>query len=328
MRSVLKSVLLLLATLGPVSAASADTASMVVTLLGTGTPDPRPDRFGNSTLVQAGGKNLVFDAGRGASIRLEQIGSGLGNITAVFLTHYHSDHTNGLPDLWLTGWLPPHGARKTPLNIYGPTGVNELVEGLQRAYKADIDIRLVDEKLPPAGIGLVPHQFDKPAVVFDEDGVKVEAFKVDHGEFIQPSYGYKVSYGDHSVVISGDTRKSDNVIQAAKGADLLLHEVAIAGEDIRHLPAIKRIMDHHTSPEEAGEVFAASRPKLAVYTHLVLLKDSKGVRPGEAQLIAETRKTYGGPLEVGEDLMRFVIGDRVQVVRFDPATVRYPTKAD
>src|SRR5262249_16879241 len=93
----------------PPAFAQAAEKVITVTLLGTGTPDPRIERFGPSTLVEAGGKRLLFDVGRGATMRLQQIGVSLGRLTAVFLTHYHSDHTNGIPDLWLTGWLPPHG---------------------------------------------------------------------------------------------------------------------------------------------------------------------------------------------------------------------------
>ena len=124
-----------------------------VTLLGTGTPIPRPDRFGPSTLVEAGDQRLLIDAGRGATIRLYQLGVPIGSIDALLMTHYHSDHTDGIPDVWLTGWLDSHYARRTsPFRVIGPTGAQELMDNLQRAYAADIRIRLVDEKLPPDGV--------------------------------------------------------------------------------------------------------------------------------------------------------------------------------
>ena len=114
-----------------------------VTLLGTGTPVPSAERFGYSTLVEAGEQRLVFDFGRGVAIRLAQLKVPLGSINAHFLTHFHSDHTNGLPDLWLTGWLrPPYGQRNQPFLIYGPKGLRELTSGLTAAYARDIAMRV------------------------------------------------------------------------------------------------------------------------------------------------------------------------------------------
>ena len=296
---------------------------MTVTILGSGTPDPRPDRFGQSTLVQAGGKTLVFDAGRGASIRLQQLNVSIGQLTAVFLTHYHSDHTNGLPDLWLTGWLPPHGARKTPFRIIGPKGVLALMNGLTAAYKADIDIRMEDELLPASGVEVSAKEFAGEGVVFDEDGVRVTAIKVDHGAHIEPAYGYKVSYGKRSVVISGDTRYSENLIRHSQGVDLLLHEVADAPDELKKLPAVQIILDHHTSPAAAGRVFAQARPRMAAYTHWVLLRNAQGQAIAESAVAAATRAAYDGPLELGVDLMRFTLGDSVSVQRFNFARRSY-----
>src|SRR5262249_34834636 len=124
-----------------------------VTLLGTGTPTPRADRFSQSTLVEAGPQKLVFDLGRGVTIRLS-------SINAHFLTHFHSDHTVGLPDLWLTGWLPPSfGRRASPFVLYGPVGARALADGLEKAFADDIRIRLLDEKNPPQGIAFDVHEF-------------------------------------------------------------------------------------------------------------------------------------------------------------------------
>ncbi len=298
------------------TAAGAGDSTIVVTLLGTGSPEPSAERFSHSTLVQVAGKTLLFDAGRGASIRMHQIGASMGKIDGVFLTHYHSDHTIGLADVWLTGWLPPYGGRQAPLKVHGPKGVKQLVDGLRLAYKDDVDIRLKNN-FSKAGSELAHVTFDNAGVVLDTEGVKVEAFRVTHGEHVDEAYGYKVSYRQRSVVISGDTSKSDNVIQAAKGSDLLVHEVALAAESIRDLPLTKLVMALHVSPEEAGEVFTASKPKLAAYTHLVFLKGPKDPTPTEQQIVDETRKTYRGPLVVGQDLTRFVIGDTVRVQQFN-----------
>jgi len=288
-----------------------------LTLLGTGVPIPSPERFGPSTLIEAGGKRLLIDAGRGATIRLSQLGVPLGSIDALLLTHYHSDHTSGIPDLWLTGWLRSHfGTRQKPFRIIGPIGAKELMSNLERAYALDIKIRIEDEKLPPAGIATDVTEFANDGVVYDGGGVRVTAFEVDHGDAIKPAYGYRVEYGGRVAVISGDTRYNENVIRHGNGADLLIHEVAIARPELLKEAYIQPIIAHHTTAEEAGKIFSLTKPKLAAYTHLVFLA-SEDIAPATVEeLIAETRKTYAGPLQVGEDLMSFDIAADVSVRRY------------
>jgi len=288
-----------------------------ITLLGTGTPIPRPDRFGPSTLVEAGEQTLLIDAGRGATIRLYQLKVPIGRIDALLLTHYHSDHTNGLPDVWLTGWLKSFYARRSsPFRVIGPTGAKALMDNLERAYAADIRIRLIDEQLPPAGVKVEVTEFDTDGVVYDRGGLKVTAFEVDHGDVIKPAYGYRFDYGGRAVVHSSDTRYNANVIKHGTGVDLLIHEVAHARPALMQEAHIQRIIAHHTTPHEAGKVFAAAKPKLAVFTHLVLPASDTIAPPTLDDVIAETRQTYGGPLVVGEDLMSFEIGDDVTVRRW------------
>ncbi len=292
-------------------------SDFTVTLLGTGVPVPSPDRFGNSTLVEAGDQKLLIDAGRGAAIRLFQLKVPLGRLDALFLTHYHSDHTSGIPDVWLTGWLESFfGTRRTPLRVIGPTGAKRLMSKLAEAYDADIQIRLADEKLPPEGIATSVQEFDRDGVVFEKNGVKVIAFEVDHGDLIKPAYGYRIEYGGRSAVISSDTRYNANVIKYGMGADLLVHEVAAARPELMGEPYMQRILGHHITPRDAGRVFAQTKPKLAAYTHLALLGSDKIPPPTLGELVAETRQTYDGPLAVGEDLMAFDIGDTVTVRLF------------
>jgi ribonuclease Z len=290
-----------------------------VTLLGTGVPTPRADRFGPSTLIEAGSRKLLIDAGRGTTIRLNQIGVPMGEINALLLTHYHSDHTSGIPDLWLTGWLQSHFARRTtPFHVIGPTGAGALMSGLEMAYRRDIEIRIADEQLPPEGVAVVVDEFNQDGVVFGQDGVRVLAFEVDHGAAITPAYGYRVEYDGRVVVISGDTRYNENVIRYGEGADLLIHEVAIVRPELISVPFIQRIMAHHTTAREAGMVFSRTRPKLAAFTHLVFLA-SETVPPASiADLIDETRQSYSGPLEVGEDLMSFLVEGEISVQRYQP----------
>ena len=277
-----------------------------VTLIGTGSPNPLPDRSGPSTLVEAGREKLLFDAGRGATVRLWQAHVPIGSITATFISHFHSDHTVGIPDLWLTGWIQrPYGDRKGPFTIYGPTGMNAMMGSLQQAYAEDIRIRFADEHYPLAWVAVDAHEFDE-GVIYARNGVKVTAITVDHGDLIKPAYGFRIDYDGRSVVISGDTRYSPHLIEAAKGVDLIVHEVAATTPElIARSSVVRAIFAHHTSPQEAGTVFARVAPKLAVYTHLVLIGDETVKPPGLDELVRQTRETYAGPLVVGADLDRF-----------------------
>ena len=174
---------------------------------------------------------------------------------------------SGIPDLWLTGWLPGAYSRRTsPFHVIGPVGAKNLMTNLERAYADDIKIRLEDEKLPVEGIKLQVDEFDNDGIVFEKNGVKVIAFSVDHGPAIKPAVGYRIEYNGHAVTISGDTRYDTNVIKYATGVDLLIHEVASARPELMNNIFVQRIIAHHTTPEEAGRVFAMAKPKLAAYT--------------------------------------------------------------
>ena len=292
-----------------------------VTLLGTGVPIPSPDRFGPCTLVEAGDQKFLIDAGRGATIRLYQLKLPIGRIDVQLLTHYHSDHTSGVPDVWLTGWLESYfGTRKTPYRVIGPTGARELIENLERAYARDIKIRIADEKLPPSGIATDVTEFDRDGLVYEKNGVKVIAFEVDHGDVIKPCYGYRFEYGGRVAVFSSDTRYNPNVIKHGAGADLLVHEVASARPELMREAYVQRIIGHHTTPWEAGLVFARTKPKLAAYTHVVLLGSERIPPPTLDDIVTETRQTYDGPLAIGEDLMVFEIGETVSVRQLQPSS--------
>lgn len=283
-----------------------------VTLLGTGSPAPIMRRFGPGVLVQAGGKTLLIDCGRGTTQRLMQSGLRLGQVDALFLTHLHSDHIVGIPDLWLTGWLEANYAqRKGPFVVYGPAGTQGLMDGLTKAYDWDIKARIADQDLKPDNIRAVVSEF-KPGVIYDQGGVMVTAIEVDHGELLKPAFGFRVDYAGRSVTISGDTRFSPNLMGKAMGTDLLIHQVAAVREALLESPVFKVILSHHTSPEEAGTLFSAVKPKLAVYYHFVLLGTPGISAVTEQEVVEMTRKTYSGPLLIGEDLMAFRI-DKDQV---------------
>lgn len=291
-----------------------------VTLLGTGMPAPNPARFGPSVLIEAGSQRLLVDAGRGATMRLFQLGVPIGSIDLLLLTHFHSDHTVGIPDLWLTGWLGGQfGGRRTPFRVLGPAGTKTLMSNLERAYSADVQIRITDESLPPEGAALEVEEYHHDGLIYENGSLRVIAFEVDHGDLIKPAYGYRIEYGGGSAVISGDTRLNENLIAYSMNTDLLIHEVAMVQPALMQEERIRRIVGHHTSPREAGSVFARARPRLAVYTHLVLLGNPNISPPSLEDLVAETRQTYAGPLQIGEDLMSFEIGD--EVIVHHPMTV-------
>jgi ribonuclease Z len=286
-----------------------------VTLLGTGSPRPLIERFGPSILVEAGSDKLLIDCGRGAAQRLWQLNIPLRDVGSVFLTHLHSDHVMGVPDLWLTGWLAtPFGRRTEPFRVSGPAGTREAMSNFEKAFQVDIRSRLTDEKLPPRGISIVAEDIAE-GTVYDRNGVKITAFDVDHGEAIRPALGYRIDFAGRSAVMSGDTRFSENLIKFARGADVVIHEVAAARDELlRSDEASKQILANHTTPQQAGTLFERVKPRLAVYTHIILLGPAATAVTLQ-DLVAMTRQTYSGPLEVGEDLMTIGIGDQIEVRR-------------
>jgi ribonuclease Z len=281
---------------------------ITITLLGTGCPPPVMNRFGPSILVEAGGQKFLFDAGRGALQRLNQLKVKWQDVRGVFFTHLHSDHVVGFPDLWLTGWLTP--GRSVPLNVWGPRGTKNMMSHLEQAFDFDIRIRLYDDRPSPDGIVLLTEEIGE-GVAYDKGGVKITAFEVDHAP-IKPAFGYRVDYAGRSIVLSGDTRVSDNLIRHAQGVDVLVHEIAAPETFVRAGTTPERaksVIAHHVTPEQAGEVFSRTKPKLAVYSHIVLPTAT------EQDLIPPTRKTYSGPLELGEDLMVIEVGQTIAVRR-------------
>jgi ribonuclease Z len=306
------SIALVVCAAGALSTSSIDAQvleknELKVTLLGTGSPAPVMRRFGPGVLIQAGTKNLVIDAGRGVTQRLLQAKLNLGQVDAVLLTHLHSDHVVGIPDLWLTGWLEAsYAQRKGPFVIYGPKGTQGLMDGLKAAFQWDIRARIADQNLSPANIEARVTEI-KEGVVYEQDGVKVTAFEVDHGELLTPAFGYRVDYGGRSVTVSGDTRFSENLIKYAAGTELLIHQVAAVNDELLKIPAFKVILAHHTQPHEAAVVFNRVKPKLAVFYHFVLLGTPRIPAVTEKEVFDMTRKTYDGPLLIGEDLMAFRI---------------------
>lgn len=179
-------------------------------------------------------------------------------------------------------------------------------------FAPDVDIRVKDGEISRDIARIETHTFNQDGVVFERNGVRVTAFEVDHGKAIKPSYGYRIDYNGRSVALSGDTRYDPRVREAARGVDLLVHEVCIIAPESANEAWAKPILGHHTSPEEAGRLLSEAKPRLAVYSHIS--------RPGlpsrtndDTHLRSRTEAQWSGPLEVGIDLMRIDIGEEVTV---------------
>jgi len=302
----------------------AQTTPIHVILLGTSGPSVTRSVSEAGLLVEAGGETLLFDCGRGVPERIMQLGPSkygprLG-VNKVFLSHLHSDHTEGLPILWMTGWT---ARGNNPLNVWGPgpdldtpTGAGDMLAQLQTAFATNTHIRRDLVEHNPGGGIMIKAMEVSEGVVYQNNGVTVTAFLVDH-QPVKPAFGYRVDYAGHSVVFSGDTTRNDNLIKFAKGADVLIHEVLIpaAGAD----PTIPNaIRDYHTTPEQAADVFKQTAPRLAVYTHIVstVTAGPGGVVDSRQGLVDRTRAaSYAGPLEVGQDLMSIDISDNIVVHR-------------
>ena len=296
---------------------------IVVTLTGTGSVVPNTVRYGNSTLVQAGGLTLLIDAGRGVATRLNQIGMAMGHIDAFFLTHFHSDQVIGLPDLWMTGYThTPFGGRHQNMEVYGPVGAVNLCNAMRTAFTDDVRIRQADEKIDDASVAVKGAEFTKDGVFFERNGVKVTSFEVNHGPLIKPACGYRIDYAGKSVVISGDTQFDQNLIKHAMGADVIIHEVAIASEKVAEDD--KPVLAHHTLPEQVGTVFATAKPRLGVFSHLVNLLPSQSDAEGVSEILRRTRKNFAGKIMVGDDLTRIVISKAdVKVQKYNEAKNSY-----
>jgi len=264
-------------------------------LLGTGYPRPDAQHAGPSVAIVCGERWFVVDAGRGATLRIAATELKYDKLAAVFLTHLHSDHTAGLPDLFDTSWQ--FGRKARPLELYGPRGVGALSRAMVEFFAADIHYRRdLMEKHPAAGATVTPHVVSE-GVVYDDGGVRVTAFAVDHRPIV-PAFGYRFEYAGRSIIISGDTRPTPNLIKFARGADVLIQEAYLPEHfDKVDTPEVaKRLKSYHTSAEEAGGIAAAAGVKMLVLTHLI---------PANAEETFRTRAAarYHGRIVVGRDLL-------------------------
>ena len=275
-----------------------------VVFLGTGTPGPTPNRQGPSLAVVAGGRAYLVDVGVGV---VRQADAAFANgvraldprkLDIAFVSHLHSDHTLGLPDLILTPWVL---GRTAPLELYGPPGVSAMSENILKAYAEDIHIRITGlEEANKTGYKVNAHEI-KPGVIYQDANVKVTAFAVHHGSW-PLAVGYRFDAAGKSIVFSGDTAPVESIVEACNGCDLLIHEVYIglpAIPDASKTPAhwTQYMKTFHTSAAELADIATRARAKTLVTTHLAFMSGAT-----QADLIAALKKGYGGAVIVAHDL--------------------------
>jgi len=294
-------------------ATSAVSQELRVTFLGTGAPRPSFERYGPSILVEAGDQRILVDPSWGLRERLMQVGSFplLAGIDHVLVSHLHFDHTIGFTDLWLTGWL---FGRRVPLTVQGPEGTVDMMRHFREAYDWDIDYRVL-VGVPSEGSQINATDV-APGVIYEHDGLKVTAFEVEHlpidiatRELLGlwgNAYGFRFDYHGHSLVLSGDTRPSDNLVEHSRGVDVLVHEAQYASPGASEEANLANVsLSVHTDPKDAAVIFERVKPKMAVYSHLIpphiTESEWKAVTP------------YDGPLTVAHDLMMITIGDAITI---------------
>ena len=274
-----------------------------VVFLGTGTPGPTPNRQGPSLAVIAGGKAYLADVGVGV---VRQANAAFANgvraldprkLDIAFVSHLHSDHTLGLPDLILTPWVL---GRVAPLELYGPPGISAMAENILKAYAEDIHIRITGlEQANKTGYKVNAHEI-KPGVVYQDANVKVTAFAVRHGSW-PLALGYRFDAAGKSIVFSGDTAPAESVVEACNGCDLLIHEVYVGSPDANSPRSPEHWAQYmktfHTSAAELADIATRARAKNLVTTHLAFLGNAT-----QADLIATLKKGYTGTVIVAHDL--------------------------
>lgn len=290
-----------------------------VVLCGSGSPLPDQRRASACTAVIAGKNFYVVDTGPGSERKLELMRLNPGKVKAVLLTHFHSDHIGDLGELMLKRWTG--GSRKTPLDVFGPAGVETVVRGFNQAYALDTEYRVLHhgpETVPPGGAGGLARPFDFPqgkdeTVIIDQDGLKITAFKVDHAP-VEPAVSYRFDYKGRSVVVSGDTISVPSLTKQAQGADLLVQEalqpamVSIlkeVGQKVGRTNTAKimgDILSYHTSPEDAARIAAQAHVRHLLLTHII---PPLPVSDLKAAFLGDSKKFYKGPITIGEDGMLF-----------------------
>ncbi|MGH9742881.1 MAG: MBL fold metallo-hydrolase [Candidatus Acidiferrum sp.] len=270
-----------------------------VVMLGTGTPVADPDTCGPAVAIVVNGAAYLVDCGPGvvrraaAAARKGISALKVTNIKVVFITHLHSDHTLGYPDLIFSPWVL---GRKEPLESYGPRGLQSMTEYIEKAWEKDVDVRTNGlERGNRTGYKVHVHEI-APGIIYKDANVKVTAFLVAHGSWDQ-SFGYRFDTADRSVVLSGDTAPIESVVKACHGCDVLLHEVYNAVDPSRSADWIKYLRAFHTSTFELAKIATEASPGL-----LILYHQGYGHPTPEAQILAEIKQHYSDKVAYAHDL--------------------------
>jgi ribonuclease Z len=283
-------------------------------LCGSGSPLPDPERAGPCMMVQAGEQLLVIDVGSGSPRNLGLMGIPAGAIDAVLLTHFHSDHIDGLGELILQRWA---GSQHTaPLPVLGPPGVDSVVAGFNQAYTLDVGYRIAHhgaEVMPAVAAGAQAQPFALPdaqgAIVYAADGLVVRAFPVPHDP-VENAVGYRIDYAGRSLVISGDTAASAVLQQHSQGVDILAHEAlspdlvqvirrgAEQADNPRVVAIMDDILDYHTTTQEAAQIAAQAGVGRLVFYHTI---PQLPVKPLERRFLRGVDQFYAGPVDLGAD---------------------------
>lgn len=274
-------------------AASAMAQDTRVILLGTGNPNPEPDRMGPAVAIVSGSHVYLVDCGPGVARRAKQAGLEMRQLTRAFVTHLHSDHTIGLPDLIFT---PAVTGRDQALELYGPPGLEAMTGHVMAAWQADIEIRLHGgEPAVPGGYVVKAHDV-QPGEIYRDDTVRVTAIEVAHGTW-KRAYGYKFEARDKTIVVSGDTTYCGRLMEAARGCDILVHEAYTQrGWEKRTPPWRAYHAAFHTSAPDLGKLAAQAKPRRLVLYHQLPM----GEKP--EQMLAEIRANFSGEIIDGHDL--------------------------
>lgn len=286
-------------------------------LCGTGSPLPNVNRAGPCNVVIAGEKTYIVDVGEGANRNLTIMGVDSSTIDGLLLTHFHSDHIDGMGPMMLVHWV--RDGNTMPLNVHGPTGLNAVIDGFNAAYATDGTYRTAhhgEEVAPTSGGGAIANPFEMTSDVVKviEDGaLTITAFNVDHAP-VSPAVGYRFDYKGRSLCISGDTAQSENLEKVCKGVDIIVHdslqpkmveEMAKAMEERGNTIASKiffDILDYHASPEQAAESAQRAEAKMLVLSHLVPPMPTDYLY---AAFLRDAPEKFDGPIVVGEDGMLF-----------------------
>jgi len=291
---------------------------MHVVLCGTGSPLPDPARASACVAVIAGGEFVLIDTGPGSSRKVASNNLPLQAISAILLTHFHSDHIGDLGETLMQSWA---AGRAKPLEVYGPPGVERVVAGFGQAYAQDTNYRVAhhgEPIMPRSAAGAIARPLTlkagtQAATVFERNGLKVIAFKVEHDP-ATPAYGYRLEYRGRIVVISGDTGKSANVAKYSTGADLLIHDVLAKdllllaatnfekSGNTRRAKLARDITTYHASPREVAETAAAAKVETLVLTHMVPPPNSPMI---EQAFLRGAAEIFGGKVVIAKDGMRF-----------------------